>query len=93
MCPQNETDHGLKLLFNQRTQWCGYIEKVINITNVNPNSNSRFSVYLNKSRFQFQICDTSLPQDQTGSFFCHKMIPLMSTLDQRCVSDNYYKKI
>ena len=39
------------------------------ITNVNPNNNSEYSASLNQSRSPFQICDISLPQDQTGSFY------------------------
>ena len=39
------------------------------ITNVNPNNNSESSASLNQSRFPFQICDISLPQDQTGSIY------------------------
>ena len=38
--PKNETICGLELLLNQRTQWCDYIEEIINITNVKPNNNS-----------------------------------------------------
>ena len=37
--PNNETIRKLKLLLNQRTQWCDYIKDVMNITNVNPNKN------------------------------------------------------
>ena len=35
--PKNEKNCGLKLLLNQITQCCDYIEEVMNITNVNPN--------------------------------------------------------
>ena len=67
--PQNETICRLKILLNQRTRWCNYIEEVKNITNVKPNNNSESSASLNQSRFPFQICDISLPRDQTGSVF------------------------
>ena len=54
-------------MLNQRTQWCGYIEEVMKITNTKPNNNSEYSASLNQSRFPFRICDISLPQDETGS--------------------------
>ena len=59
----------MKLLLNQRTQCCDYIEEVINIKNINPNNYSGSSDYLIKSSISFQICDISLPQDQTGSIY------------------------
>ena len=55
--PKNETICGLKLLLNQITQWCDYIEDVTNITNVNPNNNYESLASLNKSIFSFRICD------------------------------------
>ena len=58
----------MKLLMNQRTQWCDNIKELMKITNVKPNKNSKSSASLNQSRFPFQICDISLPQDQTGYF-------------------------
>ena len=64
--PNNATIFGLKLLFNQRTQWCDYIEEVTKITNVDPNNDSKSSTSLNQSRFPFQCFGISLPQDQTG---------------------------
>ena len=67
--PKNEKICGLKLMLNQRTQWCDYIEEVMNITNGNKNKNSYSSAYLNKSRFPFWIYDISLPQDQTRSVY------------------------
>ena len=30
----NKIIHGLKVMLNQRTYWCDYIEKLIKITNV-----------------------------------------------------------
>ena len=78
--PNNETIRGLKLLLNQRTQWCDYIEEVMKITDINPNKYSGSSVSLNQSRFLFRICDISLPQDQTGSVYF-----LMSQKDTSCV--------
>ena len=66
VCPKNKQNCGLKPLLNQRTQWCDYIEKVMKITNFNPNNTSESSASLNQSIFPFQICDISLPQDQTG---------------------------
>ena len=41
----------------------------MNITNVKPNNSSGYSASLNQSRFTFQICNISLPQDKTGSVF------------------------
>ena len=38
--PNNEQIRGLELLLNQRTQWCDYIEEIINIKNVKPKNNS-----------------------------------------------------
>ena len=38
--PKNKKIYRLKILFNQRTHWCDYIEEVMKITNVNPNNNS-----------------------------------------------------
>ena len=67
--PKNETICVLKLLLNQRTQWCDYIEGVMKITNVNPNYNYESSDSLNQSSFPFQIFDISLQQDQTGSVY------------------------
>ena len=67
--PNNEKNCGLKLLLNQRTQWCDYIEEVMNITNVNPNNNSESLASFNQSIFPFRICDISSPQDQTGYVF------------------------
>ena len=67
--PKNETIRGLKILLNQRTQWCDYIEEVMKVTNVNPNNNSKSLASLNQSSFPFRICDISLPQDQTGSVY------------------------
>ena len=67
--PKNETIRGIKLLWNQRTQWSDYIEEVMNITNVNPNQNSGSSAPLNQSILPFRICGISLPQDQTGSVY------------------------
>ena len=67
--PRNEKIHGLKLLLNQRTQCCDYIEIVMKITNVNSNNNSEYSASSNQSRFTFLICDISLSQDQTGSVY------------------------
>ena len=55
--PNNKAICGLKLLLNQRTQWCDYIEEVTKITNVNPNKNSESSASLNQSSFPFRICD------------------------------------
>ena len=59
----------MKLLLNKITQWCDYIEEVTKITNVNPNNDDESSASLNQSNFPFRICDISLPQDQTGSFY------------------------
>ena len=67
--PKNETIHGLKLLLNQKTQWCDYIEEVMNITNINPNNNSESLAYSNQPSFPCQICDILLPQDKTGSVY------------------------
>ena len=67
--PNDETIRGLKLLLNQINQWCGYIEELMKIKNVNPRNNSESSASLNQSIFPFRICDISLPQDQTGSVF------------------------
>ena len=64
--PKNETIHGLKILLTQITQWCDYIEVVMNTKNVKPNKNSESSASLNQSIFPFLICDISLPQYQTG---------------------------
>ena len=65
--PNIETFHRLKLLLNQITQWCDYIEEAMNITNVNRNNNSESPDFLNQSRFLFRVCDISLPQDKIGS--------------------------
>ena len=37
--PKNEAICELKILLTQRTQWCDYIEKVMNIKNDKPNNN------------------------------------------------------
>ena len=65
--PNNETIRRLKLLLNQRTKWCGYIEEVMKIKNVHPNKNSESLASLNQSSFLFRNCDISLPQDRIGS--------------------------
>ena len=85
--PKNETICELKIPLNQITQWCGYIEEVMKITNINPNNYSGYSASLNQFRFPFRICDISLSQDQTGSiyFLYNKNMPLMYTLDKYCV--------
>ena len=44
--PRNEIFFGFKLLLNQRTRWYDYIEKVMKITNVNPNTYSESSAFL-----------------------------------------------
>ena len=49
--------------------WRSRIVIWINITNINPNNYSGSSDSLNQSSFPFQICDMSLPQDQTGSVY------------------------
>ena len=67
--PNNETIRGLKLLFNQRTQQCDYIEELMKITNVKPNDNSESSASLNQSSFPFRVFYISLPQDQTMSVY------------------------
>ena len=67
--PNNETICGLKLMMNQITQWCDYIEELMKITNINPNNNSKSLDSLNQSILPFQICDISLPQYQTGSVY------------------------
>ena len=38
--PNSKTIFEFKLLLTQITQWCDYIEEVMNTTNVNPNNNS-----------------------------------------------------
>ena len=67
--PKTEKNCGLKILLNQRTQWCDYTEELMRITNVNLNKNSESSATLNQFSFPFRICDISLPQDRTGSDF------------------------
>ena len=67
--PNNETICRFKILSNQRTHWCDYIEELLKTTNVNTNKDSESSASLNQSRFTFWICDISLPQDQTGSVY------------------------
>ena len=46
---------GFKLLLNQRTQWCDYIEEVMKIKIFNPNNYFESSASLNQSRFPFRI--------------------------------------
>ena len=67
--PNNGTICELKLLLTQITQWCDYIEEVMNITNIKPNENSEYSDSLNQSSFPFRICDILLPQNQIGSVY------------------------
>ena len=69
VCQKNETICRLKLLLNEITQCCDYIEEVTNITNIHPNNYSEYLASLNKSSISFNICDISLPQDQTGSVY------------------------
>ena len=60
---------GSKLLLNQITQRCDYIEEVVKTTNVNPNKHSEYSASLNQFSFPFLIYDISLSQYQTGSIY------------------------
>ena len=59
----------MKLLLNQITQWCDYIEEVTNVIFLNPNKNFESLASLNQSSFPFRFCDIPLPQDQTGSIY------------------------
>ena len=52
---KNEKTRELKVLLNQITQWCDYIEEVTKIKNVKPNDSSESSSSLNKSRFHFEF--------------------------------------
>ena len=67
--PKNETICGLKILLTQITQWCDYIEEVMNITNIKPNENSEYSDSFNQSSFPFWMCDILLPQYKIGSVY------------------------
>ena len=93
--PKNETICGLKLLLNQRTKWCDYIEEVTRITNVNPNKNSESSSSLDQSSFPFRTCDISLTQYQNGSVYVlmSQKIYLLCPHWISYMSENYYKKI
>ena len=67
--PRNEKNIQLKLLLNKINRQCGYMKELMKITNVKPSKNSEYSDSLNQSIFPSQICDISLPQDQTGSVY------------------------
>ena len=66
---KNETIIRFKVILDQITHWCDYIEEVMKIINFTPNNNSESSASLNQSSFPFRICDISLPQDQNGSVY------------------------
>ena len=67
--PNNETIIRFKIILDQITHWCDYIEEVMKITDINPNNYSGYSASLNQSSFPFRIFDISLPQDPTGSVY------------------------
>jgi hypothetical protein len=67
---KQETIRALKRLLTHRSQWSEYIDKVLDITTIHNESNTGEEVTsnltLDQTNFPFRICDTSLPQDQTG---------------------------
>ena len=71
---QEESINALADLLLVRTQWTDYIEHIlsfITITNHNDNSTStthetRHMPYINNSTFPYRICDTPLPECNTG---------------------------
>ena len=53
--PKNETIRELKIMLNQRTQWCDYIEEVMNIENVSPNKIMNLQILLINPAFHFEF--------------------------------------
>jgi hypothetical protein len=70
---KHETVHALKRLLAQHTQWCDYFEDVMKIITMTSQDrqdvSSSSTSTMNQSTFPFQLCDISLPQDQTGYVF------------------------
>ena len=66
---KSETISALKRLLSHCTQWCDYIDEVINIISESNKSLHHNLRSMNQTYFPFRLCDISLPQDQTGAVF------------------------
>ena len=67
-----DTIDALKSILIKRTQWCDYIERVLELVTVNSDGNNNIQHHQNNQRsmiqdaFPFRICDIPLPQCRTG---------------------------
>jgi predicted GIY-YIG superfamily endonuclease len=69
-----DTIDALKSILTKKTQWCDYIEHVLELVTVNSSSNNILQRHqirnqrhlMNQEAFPFRICDIPLPQCRTG---------------------------
>ena len=69
---KRDTILGLKELLLKMTQWSDYIEQVMELATIYPQTtadgtfNNNTTTLMDQGNFPFRMCDISLPQDQTG---------------------------
>ena len=78
---KQDTLNALKAILMKKTQWCEYMDKVLDVITLNATNAEVQQHQHNQSRnleaYPFRICDISLPQCQTGYVY------ILMSLQQR----------
>ena len=68
-----DTIEALKSILTKKTQWCDYIERVLELITINSDTNANttnqhenYLPLMSQETYPFRICDISLPQCRTG---------------------------
>jgi len=68
-----DTIEALKSILTKKTQWCDYIERVLELITINSDTNANttnqhenYLRLMSQETYPFRICDISLPQCRTG---------------------------
>ena len=65
---RNDTLNAFRLLIIKKSQWTDYIEEVLDLITIDNNRNPERNTTrtMSPSSFPFRVCDTPLPQSNTG---------------------------